>query len=499
MQLGGPSGGEADEESSSFFQHSYQELEKLEKRTPSHRRQPSAIEEEEEQQQQDFTSQTASHHLYGGSVERTSLKHPNGKPVYLPRRDSAAPSDLKDFLKHHPDLVQRAQHVHRTSSQQSLLDRCRTSKCLTVLQGEVAHATSAQGVDILLSSEATTCHVLAVRSTSSSTTVSLPLASLAHMDACNAQDLHDLLQEHLQHHQEQLNVASGFKPLSSASSDNDDDFGFFDAAMMSSSPSNSKPGPSSLALSQFPSYLHATSGSPPRDLMVNDPTPQGQLTSTQPPPNIHVQLHIVGGFEDEKGTSFQLSKAILEEWAHLADRYADHVTIELVTAAISSLNTCPATMAPKARGLGIHIASGQVFGIAEELPTQLEGPALEVRSARLWARACCSESNQQEPHRLAVIHTRSTAPNTIEIEPFSFTALPHLDPLLNAPDPILKQITSTSPDYESDRFCSDIRRTVSFLNRVPSWQVFGQCGSRPLVFTRSSGNLHDWERKHDAQ
>ena len=435
-------------------------------------------------------------------LERTSLTLSNGRCMYLPRRDSA-PVDLDLYLRSHPELSKKASHIHKTSSQLSLLERTQSSNCITVLQGEVAHASACQGVDVLLSSEATTCHVLAVHSTSSSFGTTQPFASLAHIDSCDhPQDLQAMLEEHIQYHREQQQKYMSLKPLAgcnttSRGGDDEDDFGFFDVSGTSPPSIAGHGSPSPTDLSQFPSYLHASGGSPPREIASSSPVQQQKAPdNTNDDSLIHVQLHIVGGFDDDKGTSFKLSKQILQQWAHLADIYNEEVKIELVTAAISSLNTCQHTKSPMARGLGISIATGQVFGIAESLPSQLEGPALEVRNARAWARACSHTSTSPPTSGLTVIHDRHTEPNTIIIEPFPFSKLPQLDPLLQVPDPVLKEITSTSPAFESDRFCSDIRRTVSFLNRVPSSSVFGDCGSQPLVYTRTRGNsVHEWERK----
>jgi hypothetical protein len=64
---------------------------------------------------------------------------------------------------------------------------------------------------------------------------------------------------------------------------------------------------------------------------------------------------------------------------------------------------------------------------------------------------------------------------------------------LRAPDHVLKQYTSTSPDIESDRFCTDVRRTLSFVMIVPPESVFGNSCQKSLVYTCSSSNLNVWE------
>ena len=161
------------------------------------------------------------------SVQKTALHLPCGQPLYLPRRDST-PSDLNQYIKSHPKLVRRAQEIHQSSNEFCWKERAASSTCLNVLQGEVAHATSDQ-TKVLMSSEATTCHVLAVRSTSQISNGherQKPLTSLAHIDECNPQCLENILKEHIEHHRQRWEN-SKLQPLSSSPA-GDDDFGFYD-------------------------------------------------------------------------------------------------------------------------------------------------------------------------------------------------------------------------------------------------------------------------------
>ena len=84
----------------------------------------------------------------------------------------------------------------------------------------------------------TTCHVVAVRSTSSSEangSCPPPLTSLAHIDECNPSCLEKIVLEHLRyHHQQQtsmqpLHEANSTQHQTSNGGGDDDDFGFFDA------------------------------------------------------------------------------------------------------------------------------------------------------------------------------------------------------------------------------------------------------------------------------
>jgi hypothetical protein len=206
---------------------------------------------------------------------------------------------------------------------------------------------------------------------------------------------------------------------------------------------------------------------------------------------------------------------LLQSFADLSRKYSAKVQMKLTTAAISSLNTT-STGAPKSRGLGIDTRTGHVFSVQQAIPHHLEGPALEVRNARMFSRQAATRSTTSSGMaELAIIHDHRSKQGEIRIEPFQYQYQldAQLIPLLHIPDQLLLSLTSTSPDHESERFCSDFRRTLSFLNEVPSHHVFGHCGSRPLVYTRkqrsasmgnapttthSTNQTNQWERQQSV-
>jgi Protein N-terminal asparagine amidohydrolase len=231
---------------------------------------------------------------------------------------------------------------------------------------------------------------------------------------------------------------------------------------------------------------------------VEPPSNLQTTARVRPPPQktamIEIDLHMVGGFLDTQGASKRLSAALIERFDALARKYSDRVRIYLVTAAISCLNhnqsmsrtrlsrSSSETAGPVHRGLGIDTHTGRVFSVPCSLPPQWAGPAVELRSAR---RVFGDEPT------LAVIHTADS--EHIRVEPFCYTPDPKLNVLLHVPDSILLDVTSTSPRHESDNFCSNFRRTLSFINAVPPDTVFGHgARKRPLVYTRSAANLHEW-------
>ncbi len=415
---------------------------------------------------------------------RTALQLSRGQAFCLPRRNST-PSDLNSFLENHAQLERRAKELHKTSSLVSLQERTKLANCINVLQGEVAHTTDQQGVDVLLSGEATTCHILAFRSTKSN---SRPLTTLAHLDDCNPECLESILIEHIAHHQ----ASSRLKPLEQGINQGEnDDFGFyFDAVEHESHlPEH--------FLGRF-STMSPSSLSDPVDFpeCSTHKFPMGRSGHSME--IIRADLHLVGGYNDSVGTSHRLSQDLLETWAHLAEQYSSEVFIQLCMAAISGLNVCDDANRA-ARGMGINTSSGAVFSIIDGLPKDMEGPAVEIRQARLWARAIQEARRQgnspKSKSRSSIIHTRHSRRGELSVEPFSYEPHPQLTKLLQLDDQCLKNLTSTSPELEGGQFCIRLRRSLSFLQTVPSSEVFDAMAPKPLIFTRSAGNLHQWEIK----
>jgi hypothetical protein len=132
--------------------------------------------------------------------------------------------------------------------------------------------------------------------------------------------------------------------------------------------------------------------------------------------------------------------------------------------------------------LGIDIATGEVFPVKSTLPAHLEGPAVDIRSAR----AFCEEAAQT----LAIIHDTSSKQGQVRVQPFQYKAVEELNVLLDVPDDVLLAVTSTSPDQESDQFCTNFRRTLSFVNTVPPETTFAN--GMPLVYSRSATNFNEW-------
>lgn len=193
---------------------------------------------------------------------------------------------------------------------------------------------------------------------------------------------------------------------------------------------------------------------------------------------VQLQLHIVGGFEDADGTSPRITNWILRLFAQLAHDFKESMKMTLQTCAVSSLNDNGYSN-PIARGLAIDTRSGKVF--LTKVDHSVTGPVTELRALRVWS----------ERNSLSIIHAASS--HGIQIEAFSFAPLPEMKQLLQLPDELLLQLTSTSPDVEEEGFCDAVRSTVRFLLEVPCSKVFGPSREQSLFFRRV-GDSNLWKR-----
>eukprot|EP00978_Attheya_sp_CCMP212_P044746 scaffold320826_cov53-Attheya_sp.AAC.4 len=197
---------------------------------------------------------------------------------------------------------------------------------------------------------------------------------------------------------------------------------------------------------------------------------------------IEMELHLLGGFEDEEGVSRQLSEYLIRLLARIAEEETASIKMTLKTCAISMMND-DGFRAPVGRGLGINLRTGEAFLVAVQ--KGVEGPVSDLRAARLWA-----EAEQPTLPVLSVIHTAKS--DTIQIQPFEFASVPNLDTILNLPDKVLLQCTSTSPDVEHNDFCNNLRRTLTYMRYNDCKSLFGPDCAEPITYVRTESN--EWER-----
>jgi hypothetical protein len=388
---------------------------------------------------------------------------------------------------------------------------------LNVMQGEVAHATPSQA-DIMVSTDATTCHIVALRSTYNTSTINIvnnaePLTSVTHVDkAAYEQSLEDMVTYHIQHH-------LGFESVPVALENEDvvchDFWGHSNNSSMTRSRNVDilvvdDTDADVQSQERERSFLPLMHGGSIPSLDFSDVSNETNENETLPhqhqaPPaggcsssntnKIQMELHLVGGFLDKDGTSVELSNHLIELFSALAKKFSQEIQMTIQTALISCMNTtqCQSNLcsnpesqvaSPWGRGLGIDTRSGRVF-LVNDLASHKQGPVPELRAARLMFGDCSEE--------LQVIHeSKNGEQSLIKIQPFDYQPFGAASTLLQLPDELLLQHTSTSPECESSTsFCRSLRKTLSFVQSTSSQDIFNGHNNgnnrkepQPLVFQR---------------
>jgi hypothetical protein len=359
-----------------------------------------------------------------------------------------------------------------TSTTHRLITSTNSGRVMNVLQGEIAHCTPSQA-DTLVSDDATTCHIVALWScyqgaSEGSTALAASknvLATLTHIDGVG-----------------------------------------YEASIRD-------------AVNEHIKY-HS---------MHNMASSTEEYKEDANHGTIEMSIHMMGGFNDDDGSSIEITDNVLQTFAALSNECnmyfmgtnIPRINMSLETCAVSSAND-DGNCCPLGRGLGIEVATGKVFlaevedindpkgssghgmrtvakdgkmesmchgnsNVVQSPTSSAEGPGATLRSTRLWASAFHSYGAKQQK-RLYVIHQFSD--DCMSIEPFFFA--PHRDArrLLDLGDEELLSITSTSPDVEKSNFVSKVRQSLTYLNETRSKNVF--FAGQPMKFKRVG--LNGWVR-----
>jgi hypothetical protein len=369
------------------------------------------------------------------------------QPLYLPEDGRCLDEYLEGYesLRTSSEdlLVMEPRYFTNTTRKNNIMERL-----VYVAQGERANATSRE-CDVLVSDKATTCHILALRSSISCSSSNLndrrgtlPLSSLTHIDGpLYDQCIRTMIQEHVDYHSQGRSCSSTLAKSSSST--------------------------------------------------------------------ITIEIHVMGGFSDQESNSSAITDWLVGLLAQIAGEFKQQetrppaggaacattppvVVMLLKTCAVTAMNDTGYSC-PIGRGLGIDLHTGRVF-LARCHPSVM-GPVPILRSVRLW-----SINQQEHTKTLSVIHSVTgdtcpmSKPGQIIVHPFTFAPFRDIPVLLSLPNEILLQYTSTSPDVEEDGFCDAVRASMRFLlNRQNAChKIFGRHVDRPLVFSRVSGNI--WRR-----
>jgi len=361
-----------------------------------------------------------------------------------------------------------ANNHHNNSNNHKVITSSNSGRVINVLQGEMAHCTPSQA-DVLVSDDATTCHILGLWShlslDYSSSTAHRDqqqqnggdgkLATVAHIDSPDYEDcIRDAVDLHYRYHSSQLS---------------------------SSSSSSSK------------QQQHQTR------LNGDD--------STIILPVIKLSIHLMGGYNDNDGTSHEITQGVLRALSNISDGYINRqqhhhqprLQMILQTCAVSSSND-NGSGCPIGRGLALDVSSGKVYlaEVGEDdvesssssssssllldnsttvvtTSTSAKGPDCLLRQARLWASFIFNngdnDSNDDDnKRRLQIIHH----PNDeyLYISPFYFASHPFPHRMLTLNDALLLQYTSSSPEVEKDNFVRCVRETFRYMNGTSCFHVF---------------------------
>ncbi|KAM9363042.1 protein N-terminal asparagine amidohydrolase [Symphorus nematophorus] len=183
-----------------------------------------------------------------------------------------------------------------------------------------------------------------------------------------------------------------------------------------------------------------------------------------------LELHLVGGFNDESKTSHKLSLSILAAFQKQKE------DIHLETCCITEVNdtVVDGNHRPVVYGIGVNVKTGEVF------PSSFtcKGPAEELRSARTFTGG-----------QMADIYDSSRG--LVKIGPCQWS--PNLDIafwLSQNDDTILKYL-STSPMAEPPHFVQHMKSTIQFLLEHPNSDSLFP-GGQPQLYHRTETG--DWER-----
>lgn len=380
-------------------------------------------------------------------------------------------------------------HVQQQSvSSHKLITSTNSGRVINVLQGEIAHCTAKQA-DVLVSDDATTCHIVALRSRChrGGQVVEINdgiMASMTHVDgpgydAC----LSDAVMQHFEHHSRRLLVVKNAR-------------------------------------------MEEANANEPEECKEN-------YTDIECHGVIELSVHIMGGFNDIEGSSIAITDNVLSVLAKLAEELdvkakvtnndnRPKMSMILETCAVSGAND-DGTACPIGRGLALNVATGDIF-LAEvedriqsfsiapfqssqgiglvsidgdiqllfngDNSTSVEGPDALLRSVRLWATAFfpCGED-----HKLNIIHRSNE--EYLVVDPFFFRSHAYAKELLNLSDAELLQFTSTSPAVEKANFARKVRKALAYMNGMNSTRVFVRDGAyHPIKYRRNPLVLNGWVR-----
>ncbi|XP_068824389.1 protein N-terminal asparagine amidohydrolase isoform X1 [Capricornis sumatraensis] len=184
-----------------------------------------------------------------------------------------------------------------------------------------------------------------------------------------------------------------------------------------------------------------------------------------------LEVHLVGGFNDDRQLSQKLTHQLLSEF----DRQEDD--IHLVTLCVTELNDREENEShfPIIYGIAVNIKTAEIYRAS----FQDRGPEEELRAARALTGG-------------PMISIYDAKTEQLRIGPYSWTPFPHVDFWLQQDDKQILENLSTSPLAEPPHFVEHIRSTLMFLKKHPSPANTLFPGNKALLYQKNEDGL--WEK-----
>uniref|UniRef100_A0AAX7U9P5 N-terminal asparagine amidase n=1 Tax=Astatotilapia calliptera TaxID=8154 RepID=A0AAX7U9P5_ASTCA len=183
-----------------------------------------------------------------------------------------------------------------------------------------------------------------------------------------------------------------------------------------------------------------------------------------------LELHLVGGFNDDSTTSHNLSLDILAAFQ------VQKEDIHLETCCITEMNdvVVNGTHRPVVYGIGVDVKTGDVYPAS--FPHK--GPAEELRSARTFTGG-------------EMVNIYDSSRGLFQIGPCTWSQNLDIAFWLSQNDDTILKYLSTSPRAEPPHFVQHMKSTIQFLLDHPNSESLFP-GGQPQFYHRTETG--DWER-----
>ncbi|XP_078492296.1 protein N-terminal asparagine amidohydrolase-like [Ciona intestinalis] len=193
-----------------------------------------------------------------------------------------------------------------------------------------------------------------------------------------------------------------------------------------------------------------------------------------------LDLHIIGGFDDERGLSGKLSTDLLRTFQTLSSD--ESWKVHLRTFCCTPFNTCVVTKhgvkinSPVIFGVIVSVADGKIY--RADFSEDARGPVRAMRAAR------------GVNGRKQMFNVYDCVKERFIIPPFTYRPLPFIEEWIEQSDSFIKENMSTSPDVEPPSFAPDIRDSLRFIvtHPHPMRSIFKS--NLPLLYKLDGGR---WE------